>query len=170
MLVEALSFRDRLSEGESIITKDGIWLGQNWVIVHKESDKEGSVILRQAELDRLNMEMRELTASVIDNTNELDSNLIALSQAETDRESVRVRLAKQQESLSETRAQLGAKRQQVEQVKTDLARAEQEMVSCQREVSSDKNLLLEAQNALQIALDRIAVSYTHLTLPTKRIV
>ena len=154
-LEEALSFRDRLSEGESIITKNGIWLGQNWVIVHRESDKEGSVILRQAELDRLNVEMRELTASVRDRSNELDSNLIALSQSETDRESVRVRLAKQQESLSETRAQLGAKRQQVEQVKTDLARAEQEMVSCQREASSDKNLLLEAQNALQIALDRI---------------
>ena len=154
-LEEALSFRDRLSEGESIITKNGIWLGQNWVIVHTESDKEDSVILRQAELDRLNVEMRELTASVRDRSNELDSNLIALSQAETDRESVRVRLAKQQESLSETRAQLGAKRQQVEQVKTDLARAEQEMVSCQREASSDKNLLLEAQNALQIALDRI---------------
>ena len=154
-LDEALSLREKLSGGESIITKEGIWLGKNWVMVHKESDEGDSIILRQAELDRLNFEISELTASVKDRSDMLDANLIALSQAEAERESVRERLAKQQEALSETRVQLGATRQRVEQVKIDLARAQQEIASCERESSSDKTSLVEAQNALQTALARI---------------
>ena len=154
-LDEALSLREKLSEGESIITREGIWLGENWVIVHKESDEGDNVILRQAELDRLNLELSELAASVKDRSKELDANLIALSQAEAERESVRERLAKQQEALSETRVQLGATRQRVEQVKIDLARAQQEIASCERESSLDKTSLVEAQNALQTALARI---------------
>ncbi|MFL2528550.1 MAG: chromosome segregation protein SMC [Candidatus Azotimanducaceae bacterium] len=154
-LNDALYRRFRLSEGESIITKDGIWVGKNWVRVHKDPDEEESVIRRQAELDRLNVETQKLKESVDDGATELDSNFMALTQAEADRDLVHTRLAKQQEMFSETRAQLGAKRFQVEQLKEDIYRAEQDMLFCEDETKLDKDSLLQAKNELQIASDKI---------------
>ncbi|MFK8029462.1 MAG: chromosome segregation protein SMC [Gammaproteobacteria bacterium] len=56
-LNEALAMRDRLGEGESVVTPDGIWLTRHWLRVKREKDANAGVLARETEL-------RDLRASV----------------------------------------------------------------------------------------------------------
>jgi len=152
-LSAALAMRSNLKEGESVVTTDGIWLGANWLRVSKSTDNEASVIRRQTELDTLSEQIENLQGEVARYSSELESNVAALSQAESDRDQQQNRMAEQQRAFSETRAQLGAKRVQAEQVKADIARASEEVQGCNHELEQDRTLLSAARNELQLAMD-----------------
>ncbi len=49
-LSEAMGLRDRLAAHESVVTKDGLWLGPNWLRVIREDDAESGVLARKQEL------------------------------------------------------------------------------------------------------------------------
>ena len=52
-LNEAMVQRASLAPHESIITRDGVWLGPNWLRVTRLTDQHGGVIQRQQELETL---------------------------------------------------------------------------------------------------------------------
>ncbi len=56
---EAFEARDSLSAGESVVTKDGLWMGRHWLCVRSD-DGSGSVLERQEELDTLVEQIRLL--------------------------------------------------------------------------------------------------------------
>jgi chromosome segregation protein len=152
-LSAALAMRSNLKEGESVVTSDGIWMGANWLRVSKSTNSEASVIRRQTELDALSEQIENLQQEVAQYSSELESNIAALSQADSDRDQQQSRMAEQQRAFSETRAQLGAKRVQAEQVKADIARASEEVQACNDELAQDRTLLSDARHELQRAMD-----------------
>ena len=154
-LEAALAMRDKLSPGDSVVTKDGIWLSANWLRVSKDTDDQASIIRRQTELDQLDEQVSGLRQAVEQGVAELDSSLAALFQAESDRDTQQARMVEQQRTFSETRAQLGAKRVQAEQIKVDITRAEEGIESCEQELKQDRELLSDARNELQVAMDRM---------------
>ena len=52
-LDEALKLRPTLSASESVITRDGVWLGSHWLRVSRTQDAHAGVIEREKELKRL---------------------------------------------------------------------------------------------------------------------
>ena len=54
--------RASLQPGESVITPEGIWLGNNWLRVSKDQDATAGGITRQAELESLLHEKPEEAA------------------------------------------------------------------------------------------------------------
>ncbi|HTE41002.1 MAG TPA: chromosome segregation protein SMC, partial [Steroidobacteraceae bacterium] len=52
-LAEALRVRDRLAAGESVITRDGIWIGHDWLRVSRDKDVHAGVIGREQEMRAL---------------------------------------------------------------------------------------------------------------------
>ncbi|MDA0789577.1 MAG: chromosome segregation protein SMC [Proteobacteria bacterium] len=154
-LGSALSIREGLKEGESVVTPEGVWIGFDWLRVTKSADPEASVIRRQVELDRLAIEVRDLQEDVQVRATQLESNVAALAQYESDRDALGRRLADQQRAYSETRAQLGAKRVQAEQIKTDIERAGQEIAVCEQAITEDRSRLSVARGELQSAMDQM---------------
>jgi chromosome segregation protein len=51
-LRDALAMRPRLAPGESVITRDGIWIGPDWLRVSRDKDAHEGVIEREHELRR----------------------------------------------------------------------------------------------------------------------
>jgi len=49
---EAFEARDSLRPGESVVTREGLWMGRHWLCVRSD-DGNGSVLARQEELDNL---------------------------------------------------------------------------------------------------------------------
>ena len=49
-LSEALSLRNTLLSGESVITRDGIWIGRDWLRVSRDKDVHAGVIEREKEM------------------------------------------------------------------------------------------------------------------------
>jgi len=72
-LGEALSMRPRLSAGQSVITRDGIWIGPDWLRVSRDRDVHEGVIEREQELRRQRAELEQLQAR----TRTLDEELEA---------------------------------------------------------------------------------------------
>ncbi|MDA0977701.1 MAG: chromosome segregation protein SMC [Proteobacteria bacterium] len=149
----AMALRSQLAEGESVVTPDGIWLGRNWLRVARDQDAEAGVIKRQQELVRLTGQIDILKSEVEQLTDELESGMAVLAQAETERDAQQRRLAEQQRAFGETRAQLGAKRVQAEQIRNDLERANREISEAIEELDGDQEALRGTRNALQLAMD-----------------
>ncbi|MBL4679923.1 MAG: chromosome segregation protein SMC [Pseudomonadales bacterium] len=157
----ALQMRGSLAAGESLITPEGIWLGQNWLRVSKDHDATAGVIKRQAELESLEIQIAKLEGDVDKITEDLDGGVANLQVAEADREQQATRLAEQQRAFSETRAQLGAKRLQAEQIKTDLQRANEEIKSSIEHLDQDQTQLKTHRNGLQDAMDQMEQNALH---------
>jgi chromosome segregation protein len=49
-LSEALAQRHALESGESIITRDGVWIGRSWLRVSRDQDLHAGVLVREQEL------------------------------------------------------------------------------------------------------------------------
>ena len=160
-LALALSMRGSLRVGESVITPEGIWLGQNWLRVSKDQDATAGVIKRQVELKSLEVEIAELEEQVEVITDSLEGGVANLQVAEADREQEATRLAEQQRAFSETRAQLGAKRLQAEQLKTDLQRANKEIEESVEHLDQDETQLKSHRNDLEDAMDQMEKNTHH---------
>jgi chromosome segregation protein len=61
-LADALSVRPRLRAGQSVITRDGIWIGPDWLRVSRDRDAHEGVIEREQDLRRQRAELESLQA------------------------------------------------------------------------------------------------------------
>ena len=61
-LGDALSIRESLGAGESVVTDDGIWLGKNWLRVARTQDGKAGVLAREHAMRRMKADIREMLA------------------------------------------------------------------------------------------------------------
>ena len=59
-LAEALAVRPRLRAGQSVITRDGLWLGADWLRVSRDRDAHEGVLEREQSLRRERAELESL--------------------------------------------------------------------------------------------------------------
>jgi chromosome segregation protein len=58
-LADALAVRSRLADDESVVTRDGIWLGRHWVRVNRGGDAEAGVLQREQDMRSLRRRIRD---------------------------------------------------------------------------------------------------------------
>ncbi|MFT4632615.1 MAG: chromosome segregation protein [Candidatus Pseudothioglobus sp.] len=160
-LATALTLRNDLQPGESVITADGIWLGRQWLRVSKDQDATAGVLKRQAELKLVDEQIEVLMQEVGDLTDAFESGVASLQVAEHDRDVEQRRLVEQQRAFSETRAQLGAKKLQVEQVQGEMQKTLSEIDADTEHVEEDEGHLRAAKTILQDALDKMEEDTLH---------
>ncbi len=61
---EALAQRARLAAHESIVTRDGIRIGRNWLAVSDEDNRRAGILGREREIDELRLRMADLEQRV----------------------------------------------------------------------------------------------------------
>ena len=153
-LAEAMAKHDSLAKGESVVTRDGLWLGSNWMCFRKDKDTDGSVIRRQTELDELVQQIEILQNETASQSLQLVSKVSDLAKTETSWNQQQNGLAGQQKLISETQAQLTAKRMRSDQIKADIERTRNDLQSCKAGLSQDETLLSTARIELQHAWDQ----------------
>jgi chromosome segregation protein len=136
-LAEALAVRPRLRAGQSVVTRDGIWIGPDWLRVSRDRDAHEGVIEREQELRRQQSELERLQAR----GRSLDEDLEAARNRVRDLED---RLADQQAELGRDGAAHMNLRSQVDSLR---ARADQRSARMQQLASE----LAELAEALEIA-------------------
>src|SRR5680860_223984 len=78
-LPRALARREALTQGESVVTADGVWLGRNWLRVARKGDEHGGVLAREAEIKSLREKLTELRAQVEQQQREHSAVFVALA-------------------------------------------------------------------------------------------
>ena len=152
-LVSALQQRRQLQAGESIVTRDGIWLGSNWLRVSSQVDEQGGVIARQRELEELGaqLELHETTMSRLEQEKEqTQQTLRELEQARQQCEIALRDSAREQARLS---SELSANRVRVEQALLRRQRVEQETAEAREQLQQEETNIKQSRVLLQQALD-----------------
>lgn len=169
-LVQACQLRKSLSPHESVITKDGIWLGVNWVRISKVSNSESSILLREKELKELDQSMESKHQQLQDREESLKQNQAQLNDLESLREEQQKIYQAINQQLNEVKMQLLSKQSRLEELLRHQERINQELSDCCRqsdvikdsitqirieydEAMQEKDVLAQAKEELQNARD-----------------
>ena len=168
-LEDALSLAGNLAPDESVVTRDGLWMGASWIRVSADKDVTAGVLQRQKELTSLIAQIEALEALIDTTDEELAAGAINLTVLEQDRDALQSRLVEQQRAYGETRARLTAKRIQAEQIASELERADREITQSQAQLETDSIQLQRARSRLGGAMDEMeGVEATRAELAAQR--
>ena len=156
-LDEALAGRGALTDGESLISRDGYWVGRHFLRVRRASEAESGLLARGQELERLGLEREEREAAL----SQLDERLSQLADSQRQQEQVREQQRRELQAraaaLGGLRAQLSASQAKAEQLALRRRRLDGEQGEQAEQRELEQEQLGEARLQLQDALDAMAV-------------
>ncbi|MCP5326703.1 MAG: chromosome segregation protein SMC [Oceanospirillaceae bacterium] len=141
-LADALSRRAELQDGQSLMTRDGIWLGKHWMQVQKSSDGQSGVLARQQELETLLAREDDLDAQVDELEADLDAARLRLHTLEQQKDNAQREVAHQNQQVAEARARVQTMEARLQQV---LARRAQ--LNAEQSELRDEQALMQEQLA-----------------------
>ncbi|MDH3589646.1 MAG: chromosome segregation protein SMC, partial [Gammaproteobacteria bacterium] len=65
-LQDALRLRSRLHAGQSVVTRDGVWIGQEWLRVSRDEDTHAGVLAREDEMSAIRARCDTLDVEITD--------------------------------------------------------------------------------------------------------
>ena len=113
---DALKMRHTLSHDESVITKDGIWLGSNWLRISRETDTNTGVLARENSIRELQKTLADHEAKAEKISEELTGLRDTLQVNEQQREDIQISLNTIHSRLNEINAQITARESRHEHI------------------------------------------------------
>lgn len=155
-LEQALSLRGQLADGQSLISRDGYWVGRHFLRVSRGNDAQGGVLARGQELELLGLGRLEQEAAL----EQLEAQLLALREQqrvqEDSREQLRRRTQEEARQQGELKARLSAGKARAEQLTLRRRRLEEELAELLEQRAIEHESLGESRLHLQEALDLMA--------------
>jgi len=137
-LEAAKEIRTQLKGNESVITRDGIWLGRGWSRVCRGMDEQNRTLTREQEIRELKsrhiaaqQQLQELEANI-------ESSRVSYEQAEQAINDLQTDLRENQEELSGFRSAIAASRVKQEQIEARTANINEELVSLDEQTKDDE--------------------------------
>jgi chromosome segregation protein len=147
-LGQALSMSGSLAPGESVITRDGIWIGPGWLRVSRDQDAHAGVLERERELRAL----RDAAAGTGRRAAELEAELAAareeLRRIEDRRDDEQREANSAHRDHVNARAQLDSLRSRAQQAAQRLERLAQELAEAAAGIAADEGETRGARQAL----------------------
>ena len=154
-LAEALKLQPTLSAIESVVTREGIWLGSNWLRVARDKDATAGVLKRKQELESIGLESAALSEKVIELEDIRQGNEQQLRSLEATRQDIASNVAQQQNNYAELRSKLSGFEVQIEQYKARKERAETELTEVQQQTEVEQGNLAKARVILQESIEKM---------------
>ena len=155
-LPEALEKRRALLNGESVITRDGVWIGRDWLRVSRDQDVHAGVIEREKEM----RDLREAVSSAEERRDALQTELAVareqLTSQEHRRDELQAEVNRLHRAHSELSAQIGALRTKAEQTSERARRILAELEEIDADHEKTAITIAEARNRLQEGMDEMA--------------
>jgi chromosome segregation protein len=155
-LPEALDKRRTLLTGESVITKDGVWIGREWLRVSRDKDVHAGVIGREKEMRDLRDELAAAESRRESVQAELTGSRSQLSSLEQQRDALQADVNRLHRAHSDLNAQVSALRTKAEQTAERMRRISAETEDLDRDHESRALALAEARARLREGLDAMS--------------
>ena len=155
-LEQALALRGQLGPRESVVTRDGLWLGRDWLRVARPSDEKSGVLAREQELKQLSQQLQAMLTRVDDLDRQLQEGNAAIQALEEERNTLQQSLNQAGHHHAELRASLSSKEAHLDQLRQrhDKISAELSEINAQTELHSRD--LREARLRLEQLLGQTA--------------
>lgn len=151
-LEDALNKRQRLNAHESIITKDGLWVGPNWLRVKRETNPQAGVLVREKQINELEQQSETLLTTVEALKDSLNSESQQLTSAEVQLADLQRELNQAQQRIGQVNAEksgLDSRIQHLTQRKDQLQLEQEELL---QQLSETQETVVEARARLEEAL------------------
>ncbi|WP_217473759.1 chromosome segregation protein SMC [Stutzerimonas stutzeri] len=156
-LDQALAERASLADDESLISRDGYWVGRHFLRIRRAGEAESGLLARSQELERLQAERDEGEAAL----ELLSEQLLQLREAQREWEERREQQRRQHQELSRQQGELNARRSasqaKLEQLTLRRQRLDEELIELSEQRAVETEQLGEARLQLQDALDAMAL-------------
>jgi chromosome segregation protein len=116
-LQAALGARHKLADGESFVTREGVWVGRHWVRMNRGDDPQVGVIARGDEIKRLHEHTSANARRVEEVAKALSDTRFQLERLEEARVHAQAEATRRQDLFSDTKAKLGAARTELDQAR-----------------------------------------------------
>lgn len=153
-LTEALQLT--LSTKESVVTKDGIWLGNHWLRIARPTDAKAGVIQRERELQELHQLIAQQQKTIANHEETLAEIKNALTQLQQQQQHTQEQYLQCAAKASDLQAQLKAKQVRLEQLQQREIAVTKELAENQQQLTEAKQKLANAQTTLQQSLGSLA--------------
>lgn len=148
-LSDAFALKSTLQFNESIITRDGCWMGSNWLRVSKSQSSEDSFLVRERNLKQLESTIQTQKDTLAELQEAQTTAKSALEELEATRDATHRIFQETSATLTETQTTLSAKKSRLEA----LSQQQQRLTSDLREIELQINT---AETALKAAKETIA--------------
>ncbi|MDH5692686.1 MAG: chromosome segregation protein SMC, partial [Gammaproteobacteria bacterium] len=164
---QAMANRQHLSDGESYVTRDGIWVSADWIRVLRGHPEKSGVLSREKEL-KTSVEKRE---SLMSQLSELESRIREtkdkIASTEEARHSLSDSIHGLQSEIGELKARQAADRSKIEQTKQRIDRIEEDLAELdeQREQTlidtAESQRLIEQAEVEKAELEAVRTELLH---------
>ncbi len=152
-LAAAMAMRPTLAVHESVITREGVWLGPNWLRVTRLGEQQGGVIERQQELEQLEQSLATAAAREQQLEHEQQQAQEQLRALEEQRQNSQRELQAATRLHAEHSSKLSAMQARVEQITARRARIAADVEEAREQFRQEQEAVAEARQLLSLAIE-----------------
>lgn len=154
-VAEATQLLSNVAKHESIVTKDGVWLGHGWLYIAHKTDVTTGVLQRERELISLRQELSEIVLKVESYQANLQQGQTELHASEEQRDTLQKQLTELVAQQAELKTKQQVQEAQINQIQKRAQQITHEITECTRQIESDQQALSTTQEAWQAAHDSL---------------
>ena len=155
-LGQALALRGELQPGESVITRDGIWIGKDWLRVSRDKDVRAGVIGREKEVRQLRLDTAAAERQHAALEAELEEVRSRRSGVEEARDLHQADVNRLHRSYSDVTARLTSLQSKAEQTARRLQQLHHDAEEFERDIERFGSELTLARGTLEAGLEQMA--------------
>lgn len=148
-LNQASEIRKQLQAHESVITRDGLWLGASFVHVNKKANPENSILWRKQKLAETNQLVEAQQQAFAEAEQNLRNAEAQLSSLEAERDSLHSQYQRLANEVSEAKSELTAKQTRLTDAVRRREQLQKNLGEAQEQQTSTAQLLQELQEQRQ---------------------
>jgi len=149
----ALARRQSLGPGESVITRDGIWLGRHWLRLNRAEDPRSGVLAREQEIRELRASLGGAAYEIEELSARHEEIRARLSMLESSRDEVRQQAAEAHRTAAGLQAALQTARSRAEQAASRLQTLQQETDEIEAQLAEADEATRESRGRLQEGIE-----------------
>ncbi len=155
----ALQKSASLETGQSVITKDGVWLGQGWLRVSRIAANKGNVLQRKNEILSLEKDVQARQEEIIKMVSKLETCQLELYENEKQRDTVQASLSSAQKVHAQAEAEMSGWESEVEHVERQQEQLRDYLDDVNFQIKQSKEELEESLASKQQADSMLEVLY-----------
>lgn len=148
-LSEARALQKNLANNESVITVDGIWLGQNWIRINNLPDSQRGILEREKSLQQLTQQIKMISTAKAELEQQQKQGELELVTLEQSRDALQQTYQQCSTELSEVQSRYSAKTIQIENSRVDQLRLQAELANIERGLADTEIQLTEFMECQQ---------------------
>ncbi len=144
--------RAKLGAGQSVITRDGIWLGPHWLRVNREEDERAGVLAREQEIRAVRDQVGALQTGVTQADEQQGNLRQTLKEHEARREELQTEVNRAHRQAVDSQALLNTRRNRLEQTRQRLAEVNAELADLDQQIEQGEQEVRATRGKLENAI------------------